>query len=1049
MIALTGSVISPLSAAAAGSGSTPDSTPAQSTASGVGFAQPAAALGNSWSNSSDEAVVGVGDSDGYHIMVARESRAFAWTNLVTLDVPAIDLGPWTGEVCTTGDGRYAVAVYAPSLATNNQSLEQAGAYAAAIDLTTGKATPIAAGVQLAYDTPGCGTGDQVTLTRALGANEQQTQIIDVNAATSAITAITTVSAQVTNVVPTASGDVGVIAGGLVRINAKGTYTKLAGLGGEAYSVVATNQGVDAIAASNGSTSVVEHWTGSRLERLGTGPLDDLQLYPQAGGGDLLAGDVAKVGVADSGIRTLSLGSVPGSVSQHGDLLVDSAVSEQVAAMTQLPVGSSAADSAAGRIDVSTTATHSSSRVAGVVAANGPISTSTATLRAASAASATGTGSSSLSPSLVSPDTVSYGVPGGFNPPATEDYEQAVDLSTEPSTDTQEQTSCLVPRNNPSDQVLQPNPDMIEWAVDQAVHGDLNVQRPANYLQTGEAAYVPQQMFPPTSLVGGGSIPAQVELGILAQESNFKQASWHAVPGDSGNPLVSDYYGTAVTSGVADDPDIIPDYTNSDCGYGVGQVTDGMSSIKANPYSQAEATAVATDYAANIAASIQILGLTWNQLAQMSPSMLLNNGSTSYIENWYFTIWGYNSGVYAQADASQNGGYYGLGWFNNPANPNYPANRAPFLDNETSAAGGNDASNPQYWPYQEKVMGWIAHPQQSSSGSDYALANLGTSTDDTYFHNANTVNLPTFGEFCSSVNDCTTTSGCQPVGSNCWWHLPATWITTENSQWAATENLAYSLGSGEPAVVPQYESDCPNEATFDGQFSIPPYVVTDLNDPDQNTRGCAWSTNGGADADGKFTLRLGDNIAITGPNGMQDNPATAQIDLHQLGTGFLGHIYFTHTYDSASLPSDPVTPVSGYSNSTSVPTDIANKVVGTWTPNIPLTAAPTWYTVYISVPDHGGAATTTYVVDQGFNNGSTVGSVFCSLTQSSPGTSGSDYWLDVGTFDLYPGADVRMSNMVSGATGSNDVSFGAMVFEPWSSSGAPGGCSGAHANIQGY
>lgn len=70
-----------------------------------------------------------------------------------------------------------------------------------------------------------------------------------------------------------------------------------------------------------------------------------------------------------------------------------------------------------------------------------------------------------------------------------------------------------------------------------MHGDLTVSRPANYLATGEPAYTPQGMFPLEPLTGGGTVPANVMLGVPAQESDFKQASWHAVPGDGGNPTL--------------------------------------------------------------------------------------------------------------------------------------------------------------------------------------------------------------------------------------------------------------------------------------------------------------------------------------------------------------------------------------------------------------------------------------------------------------------------------------------------------------------------------
>ena len=48
----------------------------------------------------------------------------------------------------------------------------------------------------------------------------------------------------------------------------------------------------------------------------------------------------------------------------------------------------------------------------------------------------------------------------------------------------------------------------------------------------------------------GRVPAAILLGILAQESNLWQASWHALEGVTGNPLIGNFYGidsTAPTS----------------------------------------------------------------------------------------------------------------------------------------------------------------------------------------------------------------------------------------------------------------------------------------------------------------------------------------------------------------------------------------------------------------------------------------------------------------------------------------------------------------------
>jgi hypothetical protein len=1011
------------------------------------FSRPGSALGTDWAASTDQLVAGIGDSTGFHVLVARERDAFKWTNLVTLDVPEIDLGPWTGEICTTGDDRYAVAVYAPSADTNHPALQEAGAFAASIDLATGKVNPLISGVQLAYHTPGCGTGDEAVLTRALGSDEQQTQLIDVDAAAGRVTAIKTVHAQVTNAVPTDTGDYGVVGASLARIGGDGSVAKVAKLAGEAYSVASTTRGIDAVSAA-GRDAVVQHWDGAHLRTLGSGSLSDIQLYPQANGADLLVGDTAKVATAaDSGMRVLRRATIPDAVSRQGDLLADRIVSEETAALSQAPL-SAVSSGTSGRIDIAATAVHSSAQVNATLLANGPVATAIAPVRTQNTSKASTPSSSRGTAPNVLARPLAF-TPGGGNPTAGNDYEVAVDLSS--AADSGPPT-CLVPRNNPSDQVLQPTPAMAEWAVDQAVHGDLGVQRPANYLGSGQAANTPQGMFPLVTLTGPvtGTIPAQVMLGILAQESNFKQASWHAVPGDSGNPLISDYYGTAQLTGTADNPDVVPDYLDTDCGYGIGQVTDGMSSIKSSPMSIADATAVATDYAANIAASAQILGQTWNQLATMSPPVLLNGGDPTYIENWFLAIWGYNSGVHAQSDAGSNGGHYGVGWLNNPANPNYPANRAPFLDNITTS---NDAAHPQLWSYEEKVMGWIVHPQQSGSTYDYTSATMGATVKDAWRSSsriAPTVNIPentndpgNFFTFCTSANSCSSaapSNPCPAVNSSCWWSQPVTWISNESSSNAATELLSYALGSGEPAMVAQYPADCPSQSAFYGQFSPGTYVVTSLNNPSQNTRGCAWSST----PDGKFTIQLGDNISIGSNYGgaMQANPLSAQIDLHQIGAGFLGHFYFTHTYDSGTttitrngtqvtidgVQSATTSFDSGaWTGNTYVATQVQHRVVGTWTPHIPFQAAAQNYAIIVSVPDHGAnAPSVAYHIDFGMQNAAPIGSGgTCAISQASNGNR----WVYLGTYPLSPGADVTLSNMVPGATGTSDVAFGAVVFEP--------------------
>ncbi|MFF3140034.1 hypothetical protein [Streptomyces mirabilis] len=274
--------------------------------------------------------------------------------------------------------------------------------------------------------------------------------------------------------------------------------------------------------------------------------------------------------------------------------------------------------------------------------------------------------------------------------------------------------CSVPRNDIHELALQPTPNQVEWAVDMAIRGNLH----SGYLtqggwrsQTGITTIDPQGMFPVPTLNGGGRIPAQVELGILAQESNLWQAESGAIPGQMGNPLaaMAGFYGHK-----GDTPSAYwkIDWAHSDCGYGVGQVTDGMrlaghEKTNETSLSPEKQKAVALDYATNIAASLNILADKWNEVHTDGQTVSVNNDDASKPENWFSAMWNYNLGFNKVSDASKNGGHWGLGWYNNPANPVYPPGRLAFMDTDLDHNANQDAAHPQNWPYEEKVMGWSA------------------------------------------------------------------------------------------------------------------------------------------------------------------------------------------------------------------------------------------------------------------------------------------------------------------------------------------------------
>ncbi len=127
------------------------------------------------------------------------------------------------------------------------------------------------------------------------------------------------------------------------------------------------------------------------------------------------------------------------------------------------------------------------------------------------------------------------------------------------------------------------------------------------------------------------------------------------------------------------PLVAPDF-----GYGVMQVTSGMAGAFGDvrgavpPDVQSK---IATKYAYNIAYAAGILASKW------AATPRIGNGDPSVLENWYYALWAYN----------------GWGWVNNPNNPRFDR-------------VGTPAQNPGTFPYQERVLYFVAHPPHDSVGN---------------------------------------------------------------------------------------------------------------------------------------------------------------------------------------------------------------------------------------------------------------------------------------------------------------------------------------------
>ncbi|PZF99755.1 hypothetical protein C1I99_10765 [Micromonospora deserti] len=530
------------------------------------------------------------------------------------------------------------------------------------------------------------------------------------------------------------------------------------------------------------------------------------------------------------------------------------------------------------------------------------------------------------------------------------------------------------------QVLQPKPRQVEWAVDQAVTNSLYVQRPANWKNLGMNAYQPQAMFPPLSLVDGGRVPAQVMLGVVAQESNLWQASRLAYPGVTGNPLIGNFYGLIYND--REDDDWTIRWSEADCGYGVAQVTDGMRRAGYGKPGEvirpwAHQQAIAADFAANVAAGLRILQEKWN--LTRSAGMIVNGGSEQGIENWFFALWAYNSGFYPDQG---NGSPWGVGWFNNPVNPRYPADRLPFMEFDYS-----DSSHPQDWPYPEKVIGFAGHPLE--------LIEQQIGDDITYVHayrpawwttTGNRVTAkPPVDLFCGTSNDCDpgnqATGFCLRSDYKCWWHRPAKW--KDDNQ---TGNELLRFDPGYP-----YQDDAssfPPRCTLAG-LPVNARVIDDMPSATPKMRPCA---NSFTDA-GSFSLSIPKDV---------DGYHPAKIDLHQLGGGFNSHFWFTHTRDSAHDRGGTM------------------RISGTWSFYDPLNG---WARLLVHIPDHGAhTQQATYEVDTGTGFASGKKRVILQRTREHR-------WVSLGVFNFTGTPRIRLSNTTLDGRGVEDVAWDAVALQP--------------------
>lgn len=907
------------------------------------------ALGAGWQRSADRMWTTSGDSTGLHVLVAEAKTGYAWRTAATLSEPGVDADLWIGNACVTGSGRRAVVVYAPRTYTNKSVLFDRGGFTAVVDLVTGVVTRLPVRTTLAYYNPGCGAGETAVLTQGGDEDLGKTRVTTVDAATGRIGKRIDVPGELTSAIPVKDGIVAADSGAVVRLRGDGTRVVAAVATGTPSHLRADADGGVVFLESADQQARVRRV--ARTDRAVTGP---------SAAPVLASGVLGRMGVTASATGKVFITGRP----------------EHVAALPRT----------VGRLDTAVDTTLSTQAESAVTGVDSPDAEHPRAGEAAAGLVSIG------ARSLRTGRDLAFSVDPG-------------DSLAPRSTDDPGHT-CAVPRNDPNVQVYQPKPKQVEWAVDMAVKDDLRITRPKNWKNNGtSSSYVPQVMFPQVALKNttNSQVPAQILLGILGQESNLWQASRNILPGETGNPLVGNYYGNDVyNSTTADDWDV--DFSKADCGYGVTQMTDGMRLAgKTRPGETALAPdkqkAIATDYAANVAAGLALLETKWNLM--QDKGMTVNNNDPSRPENWFFAVWAYNSGYHEPGEADT-AGAYGLGWAQNPANPHYDPNRTPFGLNP------HDFAVPQGWPYAEKVLGFATNPPSVLEAPDTYVPMFRPAWWNTDLDRTNAVPHP--WQFCASTNNCewghsyvpdypgngsagTDVRG-EPAGPcahkngnyydlKCWWHGPSTWkLDCATSCGHEFIRYDYPQYAAEQADGVSYPPKC----TLDLPAGV--LVIDDIATSVPNVSsptGCSRPTNAGSLSFGFATDSAGRE--------------SSKIDFHQVGGGFGGHFWFDHTR-TASAEGGKLA------------------VTGTWTFSA---SQNTWARLFVHLPDHHALTQQAkYEIDTG--SGSFTATRYINQVRRA------NNWVSLGVYQISGTPRIRLGTETADGTGDNDIAWDAVALQ---------------------
>ncbi|MEV2255869.1 transglycosylase SLT domain-containing protein [Streptomyces sp. NPDC050147] len=955
-------------------------------------------LGEGFQASDDVAWTSSGDGTGFHLLTAHAKDGYRWKTAATLSEPGFDTDTWVGNACVTGSGKHAAVAYAPRTFTNKPDLMARGAFTAVVDLTTGKVTKLPFQATLGYFSPGCGTSSKAVFSQFTDdeSKENATRLVTVDGQSGKTSKPLKLTGQVTSAVPVRDGLVAARGASVVSMDTNGGLQTVAHTTAVPFQLMPDSD--DGVVFLDRSADR-DHQTQARVRRLSATQITAANPKDTGTPSTLATGEMTELDLVRSATGTVYITGtaatarhLPSVVKNPGGLKKDAVFSTR----GKVAITTRWADGKDSRIRPDEALTARTVHIDLRALATGKSITLDAEPNSPIGGQKAAAAGHTVSPALLSAK-------------ASAQKRAAADTPVDDG------RYCSVPRGDPRKQAFQPTPRQVEWAVNQAVIGKLNkhISRPADWKGTGMAAYKPQSLFPLRTMTGDPNgtpdrddeyhVPSQVMLGITAQESNMWQATRSAVPGVTANSLIGNYYGIAYDAdGSQNDPWKI-NWAKADCGYGIAQVTDGMrrhghEKPEESPLTTTQQEAVALDYTANIAAGVNILIEKWNQTR--GAGMTVNEGNPKFIENWTFALWAYNAGFHKESDKGENGGHWGVGWTNNPANPLWKANRTPFLENSEGKDDYSHAAHPQDWPYQEKVIGWAARPISSM----FAPGDMQPGYRAAWWNNNSlrTGAKPANDLFCDASNDCSPgkigdndsndpgKGACNldnpssPTHLYCWWNKKVKWKDCDAGAQCGNPvhrfNDTYTEQPDGNPYPPRCTPGVPSGT----------YVIDNLPDGTRPA-GSDLRSCGNVSSAGSFSFDFAD----------WNNTKPGKMDIHQIGAGYNNHFWFTHTRDP----------------STHDGTRMLTK--GTWSLKYSMNE---WVRIMVHVPDHGAhTQQAAYKIDTG--NGT------FDRTRVLGQERGKNSWVSLGVYKVSGKPRVQLSNATLDGTGDDDVAWDAVAFQP--------------------